>query len=381
MDVVPFTIAIPDEALVDLRARLTRTRFPEPAPAGGWQYGVELEYLRELVDYWRDAYDWRRCEERLNSFDNFVTEIDGTRLHFIHARSPEPDAFPVVITHGWPGSVVEFVEVIGPLTNPRAHGGDPADAFHVVCPSIPGYTFSGPTHEPGWDTRRVANALAQLVAHLGYNRYGAQGGDWGAMISVQLGLVDAVHLAGIHLNLVVAGPSPDDDLTALSESEQLALKDMAEYAEHDSGYNKIQSTKPQTLGYALEDSPAGLAAWIVEKWRTWSDCGGDVERSFTKDQLLDNVMLYWLTGTAHSSARMYYETTRSGHFGAGTERVEVPVGAAMFPGEIFRPSRRWAERSYNIVHWSEPPRGGHFAACEVPDLFVEEVRSFFRRVR
>jgi microsomal epoxide hydrolase len=376
----PFTIAIPDADLDDLRQRLARTRLSEQLPDAGWDYGTERGFLAELIEYWRDDYDWGRAEAMLNEFDNFVTEVDGARVHFIHAPSPEPDALPLVVTHGWPGSVVEFMEIIRPLSDPRAHGGDPADAFHVVCPSIPGYAFSGPTRERGWGPRRIAEAWAALMAGLGYERYGAQGGDWGAMISTQLGLADPDHLVGIHLNMVVAPPPPDLDFEHLREDEQVALATYEYYGRVDSGYSKIQGTKPQTIGYALDDSPAGLAGWIVEKFRTWSDCEGDVERSFTKDQLLDNVMLYWLTGTAHSAGRLYYEAEQTSGFVPGT-RIEVPVGVAAFPAEIIRPPRHWAEQRYDVRHWTEMPRGGHFAAFEEPDLLVADVRGFFRPLR
>jgi pimeloyl-ACP methyl ester carboxylesterase len=376
----PFTIAIPDADLDDLHARLARTRLSEQLPGAGWDYGTERGYLAELVAYWRDEYDWRRAEAMLNAFPNFVTEVDGTRVHFIHARSPEPDALPLIITHGWPGSVVEFMEIIRPLADPRAHGGDPADAFHVVCPSIPGYAFSGPTPERGWGPRRIAEAWATLMAGLGYERYGAQGGDWGSMISTQLGLADPEHLAGIHLNMVVAPPPPDLDVQHLQDDERIALATYEYYGRVDSGYAKIQGTKPQTIGYALDDSPAGLAGWIIEKFRTWSDCDGDVERRFTKDQLLDNVMLYWLTGTAHSAGRLYYEAQQTGTLVAD-RRVEVPVGVAAFPAEIIRPPRRWAEHRYDLRQWTEMPRGGHFAAFEEPDLLLEDVRKFFRSLR
>ena len=380
LDVTPFTVAIPQSALDDLHDRLTRTRFPEQIAGAGWDYGTELGYERELVEYWRDTYDWRAQEARLNAFDHFTATVDGQNVHFVHQRSPEPDALPLIITHGWPGSIVEFLDVIGPLTDPRAHGGDPADAFHVVAPSIPGYAFSGPTTERGWDPERVARAWATLMAGLGYERYGAQGGDWGAIITTHLGRVDPAHLAGIHLNMVIAGRPPDGDAEPLTEREQQGLADMGAYMETDAGYMQIQSTKPQTLGYALEDSPAGLAAWIVEKFRSWSDCDGDVESAFTRDQLLTNVMLYWLTGTAHSSARLYYENRRAGNFATGG-RVDVPTGAAIFPREIMRPPRRWAEQRFNITRWTEFDRGGHFAAMEQPALFVDDVRAFFRTVR
>jgi pimeloyl-ACP methyl ester carboxylesterase len=380
LTIEPFTIAVPDADLDDLRARLTRTRLSDQIPGAGWDYGTERDYLAELVAYWRDEYDWRRAEKALNAFDNYLTEIDGTRVHFIHARSPEPDALPLVITHGWPGSVVEFLEIIRPLADPRSHGGDPADAFHVVCPAIPGYGFSGPTHERGWGPRRIAQAWATLMAELGYARYGAQGGDWGSMISTQLALVDAEHLAGLHLNMIVAPPPADLDFDNLREDEQAALASYDYYARVDSGYSKIQGTKPQTIGYALDDSPAGLAAWIVEKFRTWSDCDGDVERRFTKDQLLDNVMFYWLTGTAHSAGRLYYEAEQTAGFVPDT-RVEVPVGFAAFPKEIIRSPRHWAEIRYDVRRWTEMPKGGHFAAFEEPQLLVDDIRAFFNGFR
>jgi epoxide hydrolase len=380
LTIEPFTVAISDADLDDLRTRLARTRLSAQLPDAGWDYGTERGYLAELVAYWRDEYDWRRAEAMLNAFDNFVTEVDGTRVHFIHAPSPEPDALPLIVTHGWPGSVVEFMEIIRPLSDPRAHGGDPADAFHVVCPSIPGYAFSGPTNERGWGPRRIAEAWAALMAGLGYERYGAQGGDWGSMISTQLGLADPEHVVGIHLNMVVAPPPPDLDFEHLREDEQAALATYEYYGRVDAGYSKIQGTKPQTIGYALDDSPAGLAGWIVEKFRAWSDCDGDVERRFTKDQLLDNVMLYWLTGTAHSAGRLYYEAEQTSGFVPGT-RVEVPVGVAAFPAEIIRPPRHWAERRYDLRHWTDMPRGGHFAAFEEPELLVGDVREFFRPLR
>jgi microsomal epoxide hydrolase len=377
----PFRVDIPEADLADLHDRLARTRFPEQIPGAEWYYGTELGYLRDFVGYWHDTYDWRKTEARLNELEHFTCEIDGTRVHFVHARSPEPGAFPLVITHGWPGSFVEFEAIIPLLTDPAAHGGDPMDAFHVVCPSIPGYAFSGPTADRGWDTRRVARAWAELMAGLDYDRYGAQGGDWGAMISTNLALVDPGHCVGLHLNMPIGGPPPGSDLSNPTPEEADALASMTTYADVDSGYMKIQSTKPQTIGYALDDSPAGLAAWIVEKFRTWSDCGGDVERAFTRDQLIDNLMMYWLTATAHSSARMYYETTKSGNFGTRGERVETPTGCARFPGEIIRPPRSWVEQSYNVVHWTAMPRGGHFAAMEQPELLATDVREFFRGIR
>ena len=375
MPIEPFRIQVADEILDDLRRRLALTRFSDQIDGAGWDYGTDAAYLRELCRYWEQDYDWRAEERALNRFSQYTTEIDGQRIHFIHQRSADDGALPLLVTHGWPGSVAEFSKIIEPLTAPGP------DAFHVVAPSLPGYAFSGPTRERGWDTRRVAEAFAVLMADLGYRRYGAQGGDWGSMVSSQVALVDPAHVVGIHLNLVIAGPPEGEDFSTLTEAEQLGLRDVARYQQVDSGYAKIQGTKPQTLGYGLNDSPAGLLAWIVEKFRTWSDCGGDVERSFTRDELLTNVMLYWVTATAHSSARLYYETQKSGRFGAPGERIEIPTGCAIFPKEIARPPRRWAERHYNVVHWSEQPQGGHFAALEEPELLVGDVREFFRPLR
>jgi microsomal epoxide hydrolase len=376
----PYRVDVPDAVIVDLRERLERTRFPNQVRGTGWDMGTELGYLRELLDYWRDDFDWLAVEARLNALGNFVTEVDGQRVHFLHVRSPEPDALPVVISHGWPGSVVEFLDVIGPLTDPRAHGGDPADAFHVVAPSLPGYGFSGPTSEPGWTTRRMAGAFAQIMAELGYDRYGAQGGDWGSLVSANLADVDAAHVCGLHLNFVVTRVVPDE-IGSLTTEEQANLVAMQEFRRTGAGYQEIQGTKPQSLGYGLEDSPSGLAAWIVEKFRAWSDCDGDVERSFTKDQLLANVMLYWVTGTITSSARLYYETRRSGTASIPSDFIGVPTGVAVFPGELTKMPRRWVEQHYNVTHWREQPRGGHFAAMEVPDVYVDELRTFFRTVR
>ncbi len=380
--ITSFRVDVSEATLDDLRERLERTRFPGQIPGAGWDYGTDLDYLRGLVAYWRDGYDWRSTEHSLNQFPQHTTEIDGQTIHFLHASSPVPDALPLILTHGWPGSIVEFLDVIEPLRDPARHGGDPADAFHVVCPSLPGYAFSGPTHERGWHPRRVAGAWAQLMARLGYGRYAAQGGDWGAFITSQLALADPEHVVGIHLNMVLPNPGTDDPATFTAE-EQAAMAGFARMMDGEGGYYRIQSTRPQTLGYALEDSPAGVCAWIIEKFRAWSDCDGDVERSFTKDQLLDNVMLYWVTATAHSSVRMYYEFVRalgSGDVNLGA-RVEVPTGYARYPKEIIQTSRRWAERSYNLVHFADMPRGGHFAAMEEPELFVDDVRACFRSLR
>jgi len=378
-----FQIRIEEEVLVDLRQRLARTRWPDQIEGSGWDYGTDRAYLMELCAYWRDKFDWRAQEARLNRFDHFRTSIEGQPIHFIRRRSPVAGALPLVLTHGWPGSVWLFHKVIDGLADPEAQGGRAEDAFDVVCPSLPGYGFSGPTLERGWDVRRIAETWARLMERLGFTRYGAQGGDWGSLVTTQLALVDAAHLAGIHLNMVVAGPPTGEKnpTEGLTPEELKGLADMGEYQKSGSGYAQIQGTKPQTLGYGLNDSPAGLAAWIVEKFRAWSDCDGDVERSFTKDELLTNIMIYWVTQTINSSERLYFESFRSGRFSAADAKVEVPTGCAIFPKEIIRPPRRWAEAHFDVRQWTEMPRGGHFAALEEPEALVEDIRSFFRKVR
>jgi len=375
----PFRVDVPDEVLTDLRDRLRRTRFPNAVDGMGWDAGTDLAYLEELVAYWADQFDWRAQEARLNAFEQATTTIDGQRIHLIHARSPEPEATPLLLVHGWPGSVVEFLDVLGPLTDPRAHGGDPAEAFHVVAPSLPGYTFSGPTHERGWNPRRMAGAFVEIMAGLGYRRYGAQGGDWGSIITSNVADLAPDHVLGLHLNFVVARP-PEGEQPRLTDADQRGLDRMGEFRRTGSGYQEIQGTKPQSLGYGLEDSPAGLAGWIVEKFRDWSACDGDVERSFTKDQLLTNITAYWATATATSSTRLYYETRQSGATALPSAFIGVPTGVANYAGEITRMPRSWIEGSYNLQRWTDVPRGGHFAAMEVPDLFVDEVRAFFREL-
>jgi epoxide hydrolase len=375
-EIRPFRIDIPQADLDDLRARLSRTRWPDQLPGVGWDYGIPLDYVKELAEYWRDSYDWRAQERRLNEFPQFTTTIDGQNVHFLHVRSAEPGALPLVMTHGWPGSIVEFMEVIGPLTDPRAHGGDPADAFHLVVPAIPGYGFSGPTRERGWNVRRIAQAWDELMRRLGYQRYGAQGGDWGSSISRELGVIVPDHLIGVHLNMLLAQVPDGADLT---EDERSRVQTLQRFRTTGSGYGAIQSTRPQTLAYGLTDSPAGQLAWIVEKFGEWTE--GDLpDDAVDRDQLLTNVTIYWLTGTAGSSARLYYEAARSGGWGPPAPST-APTGVAVFPGEIARPVRRFAELSNNIVHWSEFDRGGHFAAMEEPDLLVGDVRDFFRRFR
>lgn len=381
--ITPFQINIPESDLADLRDRLARTRFPEAATVADWSQGIPLSYVKELAEYWRTSYDWRRAETLLNGFPQFRTPLDGPDgstldIHFLHVRSPEPNALPLVMTHGWPGSILEFHKVIGPLTNPRAHGGDPADAFHVVAPALPGYGFSGKPTSTGWGVNHIAKAWGQLMRRLGYPRYGAQGGDWGAITTTWIGRVDTEGCLGLHINMPIALPSAED-MADLTPRELEGLAAMQFYNDHDSGYSKQQSTRPQTLGYGLVDSPVGQMAWIIEKFFQWMDCDGHPENVLTRDELLDNVMLYWLTASGASSARLYWESFASS---LSPDPVTVPSGMSIFPKEIFRPSRRWAERTYtDIRYWNELDKGGHFAAFEQPKQFVEEVRSFFRTVR
>src|SRR3984893_3247511 len=382
--VTPFRIEIPEADLSDLRQRLQRTRWPEAETVTDWSQGVPQAYLQDLCRYWADTYDWRATEARLNGLPQFRTEIDGLGIHFIHVRSPHADALPLVLTHGWPGSIVEFLKVIGPLSDPTAYGGDPADAFHVVCPSLPGYGFSDKPARPGWNVERIAGAWTRLMARLGYERYGAQVGDWGTSITTSIGQQDPDHVAGIHVNPPIAAPDPTtfNDLTG---TERAALDSMENAQEWESGYSAQQSTRPQTLGYGLVDSPAGLCAWIIEKFWSWTDSDGHLENVLTRDELLDNLMLYWLPGTGASAARLYWECFKqvSEWFTRSTaDTVTVPTGCSIFPKEIPRPSRRWAARRYtDIRYWNELDKGGHFAAFEQPELFVNEVRSFFRLVR
>jgi pimeloyl-ACP methyl ester carboxylesterase len=375
--ITPFRIEVTDEELDDLRRRLHATRWPNAETVDDWSQGVPLAYVQEVCRYWEEKYDWRAREARLNEFAHFRSELDGLGIHFIHARSPHQNALPIVITHGWPGSIVEFHKVIEALADPTAHGGDAADAFHVVCPSLPGYGFSDKPSTTGWGIDRIATAWGQLMNRLGYERYVAQGGDWGAMVTTAIGSLDPEHCAGIHLNMPVAPPDPTtmDDLT---EREQSALASMQHYQQWDSGYSKQQSTRPQSLGYGLVDSPSGQAAWILEKFWAWTDCDGHPENVLSRDELLDNVMLYWLPATGASSARLYWESFNT----PPMSEVRVPVGCSIFPKEIFRCSKRWAEKRFEkLVYWNELERGGHFAAFEQPEQFVQEVRNCFRPLR
>jgi epoxide hydrolase len=383
-EVTPFRVEIAEAALDDLRQRLLRTRWPEAEPVADWSQGVPHGYLRDLCRYWADGYDWRATEARLNALPQFRTEIDGLGIHFVHVRSPHPDALPLIITHGWPGSVIEFLKVIGPLTDPTAHGGEAGDAFHVVCPSLPGYGFSDRPARTGWGVERIADAWSVLAGRLGYRRYGAQGSDWGTSITTLLAQQHPEQLAGIHLTPPLAPPDPAT-FGDLTDRERAAIAALDHAEQWESGYSQEQATRPQTIGYALVDSPAALCAWIVEKFWSWTDCDGHPENVLTRDELLDNVMLYWLPGTGASSARLYWESIRRVNewiSGSIHDTVAVPTGCSIFPKELQRPSRRWAEKRFvDIRYWNEPDRGGHFAAFEQPGLFVDEVRSFFRLVR
>ena len=377
----PFTIDVPEADLRDLRERLARTRWPDDLPDVGWDYGVPVDYLKELAAYWRTSYDWRAQEARLNQYPQFVTTIDGQKIHFLHVRSSQSDALPLVLTHGWPGSVAEFLEVIGPLSDPSAHGGDAHDAFHLVIPSIPGFGFSGPTHEKGWNSARVAAAWARLIERLGYQRYGAQGGDMGALISPELAYVDPKHVVGIHLNAATVGFIPwgevdPAEVETFSETEKASLARLKKFLSDGNGYFQIQATRPQTLAYSLHDSPAGQLGWIVDKFYEWTH--GPMEQAIERDRMLTNVMFYWITGTGGSSARLYYENMHAAP-NWGRQPSRVPVGVANFAEDVA--IRRYGEKTNNIVHWSDFDRGGHFAAMEAPDLLVKDVRDFFRRLR
>ena len=376
-EITPFTLDISADALDDLYRRLDATRWPEPETVVDWTQGSPLTKVQALCEYWRNGYDWRRIEAQLNSLGQFRTEIDGLGFHFLHVRSPHPNAMPLVMTHGWPGSVVEFMKVIGPLTDPVAHGGSADDAFHVVAPSLPGYGFSDKPTTTGWGVERIAKAWATLMGRLGYERWVAQGGDWGSAVTTQIGIQQPEGCLGIHLNMPLAFPGPDE-MGDMTEFEQGALAGVMHYQQWDSGYSTQQKTRPQTLGYGLVDSPAGQAAWIYEKMWAWTDNSGNPEDALTLDEMLDNIMLYWLPATGASSARLYWESFAS--FQPAV--IEMPVGVSIFPKEIFRTSRRWAEKLFpNIIHWGQLDKGGHFAAWEQPEVFVDQIRTCFRALR
>jgi pimeloyl-ACP methyl ester carboxylesterase len=374
-EVAPFEIDVPDSELEDLRRRLRNTRWPDAEPVDDWSQGIPLAYVQDVCAYWANGYDWRARERSLNRFDQFITEIDGVHIHFVHMRSPHETAEPLMLSHGWPSSIVEFHKVIEPLLDPPAHGGDAADAFHVVAPSLPGYGFSGKPTETGWDVDKIATVFAELMARLGYDRYFAQGGDWGSVITGALGALDADRCAGIHLTLPLSSGRVEGEPTP---EEERALAATEHYWKWESGYSYQQATKPQTIGYSLVDSPVGLAAWILEKYQTWTDNDGHLENVLTLDELLDNVMFYWVNKAGASSARLYWES----FFRGNRHTASVPSGFAVFPKEIVPAVRKWVEKRYtNIHHWSEFDRGGHFPALEMPDTYVTDVRECFRPIR
>jgi epoxide hydrolase len=375
--ILPFNVAIPETELDDLRARLRRTRWPDRETVEDWNQGVPLAEAMKLVEYWIDRYDWRRCEAALNRYPQWITTIDGVPIHFLHVRSPHPRARPLLLTHGWPGAVLEFLKVIEPLTNPTSHGGKEADAFHLVIPSLPGFGFSGKPSSAGWSVPKIASAWAELMQRLGYEHYLAQGGDWGAAITTALGVLRPEALGSIHVNMPLVMPrEPGIDL---SPAEAEMMKAMAYYAEYDSGYSHQQATRPQTLGYGLADSPAGQAMWIYEKFWRWTDCDGDPTRALSRDEMLDVITLYWLTNSGASSGRLYWESYKNGFFAT---QLELPVGCSIFAKEIYRAPRSWAERCMpQLVYWNEVGKGGHFAAFEQPRLFVDEIRGWHASLR
>jgi pimeloyl-ACP methyl ester carboxylesterase len=376
-----YRISVADEALADLRSRLEQTRWPEAETPDDWSQGLPLSYARELRDYWLNDYDWRAREAQLNRFPQFVTEIDGLDVHFIHCRSPHEQAVPLIMTHGWPGSIVEFHKVIEPLVDPVSHGGQAEDAFHVVCPSLPGYGFSGKPDTTGWGVEKIAGAWDQLMLRLGYEKYYAQGGDWGSAVTTAIGIQDLGQCMGIHVNMPSARATKEA-LAKPTERDKLALAGGQYYQQWGAGYSKQQSTRPQTLGYALVDSPMGQACWIIEKFYEWTDCDGHPENVLSKDELIDNVMFYWLTASGASSARLYWESFNNAFSGDGDNTVKVPTGCSIFPKEIVATPRSWAEKRYtNIVYWNELDKGGHFAAFEQPELFINEIRACFRGMR
>ena len=371
-----FRVAVGDDVLDDLRARLRNTRWPDAELVDDWSQGIPLAYVQDVCRYWADEYDWRSREALLNRFDQYVTEIDGVDIHFVHQRSPNPDALPLLVTHGWPGSVVEFHKVIEPLADPGAHGGDPADAFHVIAPSLPGFGFSGKPTGTGWGVEKIADVWAELMTRLGYERFLAQGGDWGSAVTNAIAAQHPDRCIAAHMTLAMS-VRPSGEPT--EPDELRAIERLVHYREHDSGYSTQQATRPQTLGYGLADSPAGQAAWILEKFWAWTDCDGHPEHVLTRDELLDNVMLYWVTNSATSSARLYWQS-----FGGRRQRplVTIPVGFSVYPAEIVPPVRKWCEQVFSdLRYWAEHDRGGHFAAFEVPDTFVADLRDCFREHR
>ena len=385
MPIVPFQVGVPQAAIDDLRNRLANTRLPDQILGTSWEYGTERSYLEELLAHWMNEFDWRAQEARINAFDQFTTVIDNVDTHFIHQRSANPDAIPLMIVHGWPGSISEFLDIIPPLVDPAAHGGDSEDSFHVIAPSLPGFGFSGIPAARGYNPERIAHMLAELMERLGYETYAIAGGDWGAIINRHLANHYPQRLIGLHSNMILAGPPADEEQRNRADPEELALTSArAAYMQNETGYQAIQGTKPQTLGYGLADSPAGVAAWIVEKFHGWSDLSqgpdGNLDDNFSRDDLLTNISIYWFTGTITSSTRIYYEN-RNTPAEKPIEYIDVPTGAAIFPAEIYLAPRAWAEAAYDLRHWTLMPRGGHFAALEQPELYLNDLREFFRTLR
>ena len=375
-----FRVCVSDAALEDLKTRLRATRWPNKETVSDWSQGMPLAYLRDLVDYWANRYAWRAREARLNEFAQCRVLVGGLNIHAYHVRSAHSQAVPLLMTHGWPGSVVEFLKVLGPLTAPERYGGDPRDAFHVVCPSLPGYGFSDAARDPGCGVEKIAQLWDELMAALGYATYFAQGGDWGASVTTQIALQNRGRCRGIHLNMPIAAPTPEE-IANPTAADSKAFAARAHYAKFEAGYSTQQSTRPQTLGYGLVDSPAAQCAWIIEKFWAWTDCDGNPENAIARDELLDNVMLYWLPGAGASSARLYWESFRNS-FGRELPKVTLPTGCSIFAKELSQPPRAWVERRYTkLVYWNELPKGGHFAAFEQPELFVREIRDCFGRMR
>lgn len=383
MRVDSFKISVPDAALTDLMNRLARTRWPGQVEGIGWEQGTDQAYLESLLDYWRSGFDWRAQEAALNKFAQFRATIGCQQIHFVHERAKSGRGLPLIITHGWPGSFAEMLKIIPMLTDPASHGGDGDDAFDVVVPSLPGYGFSPPPRQTGMNAFAVAQTWAELMAGLGYERFAAQGGDWGASVGTCLGFLFPKRLLGLHLNFIPGSFQPPHDASGqdLTEDEKTFLVTRNSWAETEGAYARVHATKPQSVAYALNDSPVGLCSWIVEKFRAWSDCGGDVEQAFTRDELLTNISIYWFTQTIGSSMRLYWEGRKRPLRFASGERVRVPCAVAHFPKEIPMPPRSWVERVYDVRHWSKMPKGGHFAALEQPALLAQDIRSFFRPLR
>jgi epoxide hydrolase len=378
--VTPFRVAVPQAALDDLNQRLSRTRYPDREPVGDWRQGVPLTRAQALVANWRDHYDWRGFERRINAIPQFRTKIDGLGIHFLHVRSPHATALPMILTHGWPGSFIEFLGVIGPLTDPTRYGGSASDAFHVVIPSLPGFGFSDKPAETGWDVTRTAKAWAALMSRLGYSKWVAQGGDWGTGVTHALAHLRPSGLVAAHVNWPLVFPDKEPENPTLQE--KAAYASAAKFSGDQFGYFHEQMTRPQTIGYGLADSPVGQATWIYEKFQAWTDNHGLAEDALSTEAMLDNISLYWLTDTAASSARFYWENAQAGAAGFNAGRIDLPMAASIFPHEIYQPPKAWAQAHWpNLIYWNELDRGGHFAAFEQPALFAEELRKAFRTVR